>query len=546
MQSVSSTFCEPGQLSYNEYESAFSFLETSSFDPKSVDSFGTDGHKIKNLTTGFLNMLKSCNSEYAWNRSCCPRRRLTVPGKAYSNNGFDNKNGDLIVFVGDVFLSATGSQYTVVDSLGSGTFGQVFKCKSNLTSKMYAVKVIKNKRAYFKQAKVEIEILKNLRVQKDYNALRILEFFDFQNHLFIVTDMLGLNLYELIHFNHFCGYPLKTCSNIVKNILTTLSILEQNDIIHSDLKPENILATNIHNLETNVTVIDFGSSCYGHKKIFSYLQSRFYRSPEIICGCSYSTKIDMWSLGCVAAELFLGLPIFPGVSEYNQISRIVEMRGMPHADMVIGAKNEKKYFKVDDSRITRSRVVLRKSYCGYEYRARRPGNPADNLAIKSESEWQVANPPTPPSRRYFKYRYLPDTIHNYPILQLPEETLRYTGRPNPHKADSEELEWIKYERAVFIDFLERCLRLKPEERASATEMLKHPFITGEPYLAPLYSTAEHEENMLWLCVQHNTSMKVRNELISRTRATTANADDERDREETPVTPEMRGKMIPCE
>jgi dual specificity protein kinase YAK1 len=57
------------------------------------------------------------------------------------------------------------------------------------------------------------------------------------------------------------------------------------------------------------------------------LQSRFYRSPEVLLGHEYSCNIDMWSLGCIAAELFLGLPLYPGKDEFNQICRIIEMQG---------------------------------------------------------------------------------------------------------------------------------------------------------------------------------------------------------------------------
>lgn len=59
-------------------------------------------------------------------------------------------------------------------------------------------------------------------------------------------------------------------------------------------------------------LIDFGSACFEGRTFFSYIQSRFYRSPEVLLGLSYSAAIDMWSFGCVAAELFLGLPLFPG------------------------------------------------------------------------------------------------------------------------------------------------------------------------------------------------------------------------------------------
>jgi dual specificity protein kinase YAK1 len=64
-----------------------------------------------------------------------------------------------------------------------------------------------------------------------------------------------------------------------------------------------------------------------NRTVYSYIQSRFYRSPEVLLGHQYTCAIDMWSLGCVAAELFLGLPLFPGASEYNLLYRMIKTLG---------------------------------------------------------------------------------------------------------------------------------------------------------------------------------------------------------------------------
>jgi len=60
--------------------------------------------------------------------------------------------------------------------------------------------------------------------------------------------------------------------------------------------------------------------------VYTYIQSRFYRSPEVILGHTYSMAIDMWSLGCILAELYTGYPLFPGESEVEQIACIMEVR----------------------------------------------------------------------------------------------------------------------------------------------------------------------------------------------------------------------------
>lgn len=64
---------------------------------------------------------------------------------------------------------------------------------------------------------------------------------------------------------------------------------------------------------TWVQVIDFGSSCFEGEQVYSYIQSRFYRSPEVMLGLGYGTPIDIWSLACILAELYTGYPLFPGV-----------------------------------------------------------------------------------------------------------------------------------------------------------------------------------------------------------------------------------------
>ncbi|XP_046812292.1 dual specificity tyrosine-phosphorylation-regulated kinase 2-like [Lucilia cuprina] len=81
------------------------------------------------------------------------------------------------------------------------------------------------------------------------------------------------------------------CNSIVK----CLRLLYKENIIHCDLKPENILLK--QRGSSSIKVIDFGSSCYVNRKIYTYIQSRFYRSPEVILGLQYGTAIDMWSLG---------------------------------------------------------------------------------------------------------------------------------------------------------------------------------------------------------------------------------------------------------
>ena len=96
------------------------------------------------------------------------------------------------------------------------------------------------------------------------------------------------------------------------------------NIIHCDLKPENILLR--HPKRSGVKIIDFGSSCKSNKRMYSYIQSRFYRAPEIILGLPYTAAIDIWSLGCILVEMHTGEPLFSGSDQIDQMYKIVKVR----------------------------------------------------------------------------------------------------------------------------------------------------------------------------------------------------------------------------
>jgi dual specificity tyrosine-phosphorylation-regulated kinase 2/3/4 len=93
-----------------------------------------------------------------------------------------------------------------------------------------------------------------------------------------------------------------------------------------------------------VKLIDFGSACFESAKLFSYIQSRFYRAPEIILGVRYSFPIDMWSLGCLLAELYTGKPLFPGENETDQLLWIMSALGHPPASLLSEASKKSVFF----------------------------------------------------------------------------------------------------------------------------------------------------------------------------------------------------------
>jgi len=140
-------------------------------------------------------------------------------------------------------------------------------------------------------------------------------------------ELLSMNLYELIKKNKFHGFSMQLVRKFAHSVLQCLDALHRNRIIHCDLKPENVLLKQLG--RSGVKVIDFGSSCFEHQRVYTYIQSRFYRAPEVILGGRYGMPIDMWSLGCILAELATGTPLFAGEDEADQLACIIEVIGMP-------------------------------------------------------------------------------------------------------------------------------------------------------------------------------------------------------------------------
>lgn len=151
-----------------------------------------------------------------------------------------------------------------------------------------------------------------------------------------------MNLYEFIKSNAFRGFSLKLIRRFTKQMLSSLVLLKQHKVIHCDLKPENILVR--HPMHSEIKVIDFGSSCFENEKVYTYIQSRFYRSPEVILGMTYGLPIDMWSIGCILAELFTGVPIFPGENEQEQLACIMEVFGPPEKHLIEKSTRKKLFF----------------------------------------------------------------------------------------------------------------------------------------------------------------------------------------------------------
>jgi dual specificity tyrosine-phosphorylation-regulated kinase 2/3/4 len=156
--------------------------------------------------------------------------------------------------------------------------------------------------------------------------------------------------------------------------LYALKYLALFQIIHCDLKPENIM---LKERETSgIRIIDFGSATFVNERMYTYIQSRFYRAPEIMLGIPYDCGIDMWSFGCIMAELYIGYPILPGESEKDQMCRIIEMFGMPSNDLLAISERKNRFFKYNESMRALEPIMFKNS----KGKLRRPlGKPLELL-----------------------------------------------------------------------------------------------------------------------------------------------------------------------
>ncbi|XP_072282170.1 homeodomain-interacting protein kinase 1 isoform X6 [Pyxicephalus adspersus] len=358
----------------------------------------------------------------------------TVTTKSSSNG-----EGDYQLVQHEILCSMTNS-YEVLEFLGRGTFGQVAKCWKRSTKEIVAIKILKNHPSYARQGQIEVSILSRLSSENadEYNFVRSYECFQHKNHTCLVFEMLEQNLYDFLKQNKFSPLPLKYIRPILQQVATALMKLKSLGLIHADLKPENIMLVDPVRQPYRVKVIDFGSASHVSKAVCStYLQSRYYRAPEIILGLPFCEAIDMWSLGCVIAELFLGWPLYPGASEYDQIRYISQTQGLP-AEYLLSAGTKT------------SRFFNRDSDVGYPlWRLKTPEEHEIETGIKSKE-----------ARKYI-FNCLDD------MAQVNMSTDLEGTDMLAEKAD----------RREYIDLLKKMLTIDADKRITPIKTLNHPFAT---------------------------------------------------------------------
>eukprot|EP00163_Fabomonas_tropica_P030479 TRINITY_DN689_c0_g1_i1.p1 TRINITY_DN689_c0_g1~~TRINITY_DN689_c0_g1_i1.p1 ORF type:complete len:722 (-),score=145.29 TRINITY_DN689_c0_g1_i1:105-2270(-) len=387
---------------------------------------------MRKLSVELITTYKHINKiYYAKKKQMQANQKKDRERKVY-NDGYDDEHFDYIVKKGELFYDG---RYEISHVVGKGSFGQVVKAYDKISQEHVAIKIIKNNKQFLRQGQIEVDLLTHLN-ERDANdehcLVRMKTHFMFRHHLCIVFELLSYNLYDLLTNTNFNGVSLSLGRKFAAQILLALEFMNKPEVqvIHCDLKPENILLRNPK--RSAIKVIDLGSACRSDQKLYKYIQSRFYRSPEVLMELPYSTAIDMWSLGCIMVEMHTGEPLFAGTNEVEQLYKICEIMGLPDEQMIMNSpkvQNQKMFFERREN-------------------------------AKGKLTWQTKGD----GRGVRMTKKDLDTIVGV-----------YTGGPGGRRANEPGHTVTDYLK--FRDLVRRMLELNPDKRIRPHEALKHPFFT---------------------------------------------------------------------
>lgn len=239
----------------------------------------------------------------------------------------DDSDGHLAYKSGDI-IEHESQRFKILATLGEGTFGKVVKVKELNSDKIMALKVIKNVDKYREAAKLEVNVLEKIQ-EKDplgrHLCGKMLSWFNYYGHMCLVFELLGLSVFDFLKENSYHPYTLEQVRHITYQLCYSVKFLHECKLTHTDLKPENILFVSsdwevcynpkkrkdIRRVKnTEVRLIDFGSATFDWEHHSKVVSTRHYRAPEVILELGWSQPCDVWSVGCIMFELYLGFTLF--------------------------------------------------------------------------------------------------------------------------------------------------------------------------------------------------------------------------------------------
>ncbi|OSD02282.1 Pkinase-domain-containing protein [Trametes coccinea BRFM310] len=233
-------------------------------------------------------------------------------------------------------------RYSKIEKVGEGTYGVVYKARDINTNRVVALKKIRleaEDEGVPSTAIREISLLKEL---KDENVVRLLDIVHADQKLYLVCEFLDVDLKRYMENGNKAKRPItpEIVKKFTYQLASGLRYCHSHRILHRDLKPQNLLIDK----DDNLKLADFGLArafgipmrTYTHEVV-----TLWYRAPEVLLGSRhYSTAIDMWSVGCIFAEMCMrGHPLFPGDSEIDQIFKIFRVLGTPNTEIWPGVQD---------------------------------------------------------------------------------------------------------------------------------------------------------------------------------------------------------------
>jgi serine/threonine protein kinase len=245
------------------------------------------------------------------------------------------------------YSSENNHTYTATQIIGSGSFGVVYQATVAETGEVVAIKKVFQDKRYKNR---ELQIMKELTHP---NVITLRHHFytngDKPDEIYLncVMDYIPDTLSRVIrqYYKSKTTMPMLIVKLYSYQMMKALSYIHSIGICHRDIKPHNVLVNPKNHL---LKLCDFGSAkklVKGEQNI-SYICSRYYRAPELIFGATeYTTQIDVWSSGCVIAEMILGQPLFPGESASDQLVEIIKILGSPSKNQILAMNPEYDEYK---------------------------------------------------------------------------------------------------------------------------------------------------------------------------------------------------------
>ncbi|CAA0395797.1 putative protein-serine/threonine kinase CMGC-RCK family [Arabidopsis thaliana] len=216
-------------------------------------------------------------------------------------------------------------RYKLIKEVGDGTFGSVWRAINKQTGEVVAIKKMK-KKYYSWDECINLREVKSLRRMNHPNIVKLKEVIRENDILYFVFEYMECNLYQLMKDRQklFAEADIK---NWCFQVFQGLSYMHQRGYFHRDLKPENLLVS-----KDIIKIADFGLAreVNSSPPFTEYVSTRWYRAPEVLLqSYVYTSKVDMWAMGAIMAELLSLRPIFPGASEADEIYKICSVIGTP-------------------------------------------------------------------------------------------------------------------------------------------------------------------------------------------------------------------------